>query len=749
MIEQFLEAVYGEAQGRTSVWWRAEPGEKSPIDRQKWFTWPQDREQIKRFIEANIAKDVYIPVSLFDADERKPEHATLVHTLWQDTDTFNPDDYRAKPSIVVATSEGRTHCWFLLDKPYPAEQAEIVVRKMTYAHRPDGADVSSWSRNKLLRVPGTYNSSHGFPELVTADFTDNVYTLAELANLYDDVPLPTASSSTVGATAVQAPPLPDDFPDFFDAQAKLPEDFPLELLTAEPAEGYRSELRWKLLAELIEAGLTDEEAFVIARQSPAASKWLEDRRGDDGLWGEIAKERARYEAGVVVDAEPARPKQGTRVDTVELLTEPERRRARERFKKTWIYEYEEWVKSNLKIYNAPYHRAAAWMALSQLVGEVARINVRGKDTPLCLYFLVLGETTSGKSEAKEYMQDVIHRGYTGPQKNPDLGDDVSIGALLDILRDRPKGASMMSSDEVDGLFMQMRDKSGWRASDMATWTYLYDGKVQPVARKGQTDKAGDWTKTMFSWFGMGTPGKVINTLDRTMFESGFLARFQWFLGEKVEVEEADLGVSLGGEASFRERAEKISEWRGRFAVAKQSWGMNNMSAEGGDLPIIEPDSEGTREFLKAKTGYLEYTLWADDPNRDILRPSLRRTNITVAKMAALLAISEGRHTFTKDDLLVALLHCEKLLANLHYMASQVASSEHSKQLNGLYEYILAHGPDAKSERIFRAMSERHGLDVLTVERYRDELRAQGRVSYVATGAKHAWAATAIEQKDEA
>lgn len=752
MIRDFIETVLGDAKGRASIWYRPKPGAKSPIERQKWFSYPDQVEQMAQFAAGLKDKDVYLPVAVFNQDKRVPQHATQVSSLWQDTDTFDPEKYRIKPSVIVRTSEGRTHCWFTLDKPYDAEKAETVVRKITYAHKDHGADVSSWGRNKLLRVPGTTNTSHGSPQPVTVEYTGTVYTLQEIAEAYDDVPLTTTPGKTVATThaPVEMRDVPDELPDFFDAQMKLPEDFPIELLTAEPTVGdggNRSELRWRLLAELVEAGLTDEEAFVIAKQSPAASKWFEDRRGLDGLWGEILKERQRYEWGEVPDAEPAKPK-SRHTAKVELLTSEERKKAKAAFENTWIHEYEEWVKSTLRIYNAPYHRAGAWMALSQLVGENARLNIRGKDIPLGLYFFVLGKTSTGKSEAKDYMQSTIHRGYTGDQKNPDIGDDISASALLDILRDRPRGVSMMSSDEVDGLLSQMKDKGGWRASDMATYTYLYDGKVQPVARKGSTDKAGEWTKTQFSWFGMGTPSKVINVLDRSMFESGFLARFQWWLGDDVQVDEDDLGIVLGGESSYRQQNEVIDAWRDRFSDVKQGWAIRRMSAGSYDLPIIEPDSEATAKFLKEKTGHLEFTLWTDDPNRDILKPSLRRTLITVAKMAALVAISDGRMSFGKDDILVALLHTEELLRNLHYIAGQVASSDHAKQLDALYDFVLAHGQDVKSSLIFKAMSDRFGLSVLDVERYRDELRAHNRLSFVPQGGKHAWVATAIETEEK-
>lgn len=745
MIRDFLETVWGdETEGRASVWWRRKPGQKQPIDAQKWFDWPRQADEIVQFIESKSALDVYVPVALFNEDKRVPEAATTTGTVWQDTDTFDPAGYRIQPSVIVETSPGRYHCWWQLDKAYPAEQTELVTRKITYAHKDAGADVSSWGRNKLLRVPGTYNSSHGFPERVKATFTGNIYELRELAEAYDDIPIPTGPAAKMRTPMPGLPDRerPDNLPEFIEVQSKLPDDFPIDLITREPGAENRSEMRWKLIAELVEAGLSDEETFVIAWKAKCASKWWEDPRGEDGLWAEITKERQRYEWGAKPDAKPVtKPRSAKKRQPIEILTAEERAHAKRVFQKTWIHEYEEWVRGRVKIFNAPYHRAGAWMALSQLTGETARLNIDGNDVPLGLYFFVLGGTTTGKSQAKGYMRRVIHNGYHG-EKNPDIGDDVSIAALLDVLRDRENGTGLMSSDEVDGMLNKMKDRHGWRSEDMSKYTDLYDGSVPPLVRKGNID--GKWTKVQFSWFGMGTEVKVVDALDRVMFESGFLARFQWFIGEDINVSEDDLGVSFGGESSYRQQLDVIAGWADHFRGVHEAWSFRRMQAPG-NLPIIQPDNTETAEYFRKATAKIEKRLFAGDPNLDILRPSLSRTVITAAKFAALLALADNRFTFTKDDLLVALWHCEELLGNLHYIAGQVSSSEHAKQLDAVYDFIVQHGPDCKSERIFRAMSDKFGLDVSTVERYRDELRAQNRISFVQNGQKHGWVATAVEE----
>jgi hypothetical protein len=381
------------------------------------------------------------------------------------------------------------------------------------------------------------------------------------------------------------------------------------------------------------------------------------------------------------------------------------------------------------------------MALAQLCGEICRLNIGGRDVPLGFYYFVLGGTTTGKSQAFALMQDVVHKGYPG-SKNPDVGDDLSIVALYDALRVRPEGVAMMSSDEVDGYLAQMKDKGSWRGGDISKYTYLYDGKVPPLVRKGQID--GEWTKVQFSWFGMGTEGEVVNLLDRKMFASGFLARFQWHMSDDIEVPEDNLGVRFGGETDYQKQNDQIKKWHDKFSRVREQWAFRKLASK--SIPIISPDNEETAEFFQKLTARLEKQLWADDPNRDILRPSVTRTMIAAAKMAALLAISDGRTSFTKDDLLVALWHCEALLGNLYYIAGQVSMSDHAKQLDGLYNYILAHGEDTKSQNIFKAMSDKFSLDVITVERYRDELRAQGRIRFAMTGQKHAWVATAIEEE---
>ena len=137
MIREFLETVWGDdTTGRASVWYRRRPGQKQPIDAQQWFNWPEDADRVVEFIESKSALDVYVPVALFSEDRRVPEVATTTCTVWQDADAIDPADYRIAPSVIVETSPGRYHCWWQLDKAYPAEETEHDLHRRLHSRRP-------------------------------------------------------------------------------------------------------------------------------------------------------------------------------------------------------------------------------------------------------------------------------------------------------------------------------------------------------------------------------------------------------------------------------------------------------------------------------------------------------------------------------------------------------------------------------------------------------------------------------------
>jgi len=719
-IKTFIETQYGEATGRVSLWWREKPGAKSPIDKQKWFTYPAELDAMASFAESKANKDLYLTVGAYSEDKRTPDNVTLISAIYQDTDTFDYTQYRIEPSTVVHTSPGKTHCWFTLDRAYDASQVELITKKMTYAHRAAGNDVSSWGRNKVLRVPGSVNTNYdGFPEDVTVEYTGAVYTLQEIANAYDDVALPTAAPKVAPMSRVEVQAPTAELPTFLNAQSKLPATFPLELITQEPSAENRSQMREKLILECMRAGLSDMDAASIAWNSKCGAKYHEGR--EDLLWYEIAKFRAIIEDETGEHAEPPAPEERKVVNPkapVTILSKPQRERALAHWDRTFLGEYERYVRESIKIFNGPYHRAVGWTILTAVVGECGKIRQGKRDLPLNLYIMPIGGTTTGKSEAMALGSDVIHGSFS-VEENPDIGDDTSQSALSQKLHKRDGKVTLVNSDEADGLIESLTDKGSWKPGLLSFYTRLYDGLVPPIMRTGDVD--GKWSKTIFSMFLMGTEAGMVGALTRKMFETGFLTRFAWFIGENIEVPEESLGVREGSIEQAMEDRSQIEAWSSNWNRIREDWMFRRMTGGG---EYIRFDSPETAEFFQKVTAKLEHSMFRNHRNADIIKPSVIRLNRTMWKMSALLAVSSGRYTISMDDILVSLLQGEELLGNLIYMAGVISDSAHAKSVDELETYLNGQ-PERKArvERIYRRFASATKVEV---DVWLANLCAQGR-----------------------
>ena len=732
-IKRFIEAIYGSASGEVSLWWRDKPGAKSPIDKQKWFSYPDQAAEMATFAESKADRDVYLSVSTYSERRRVPEFCKSISAIYQDTDTFDPAGYRVEPSIIVQTSEGRTHCWFVLDEPADAERAEVVTKKMTYAHKAEGADVSSWGRNKILRVPGSVNTGHdGFPEEVTAAYTGNVYSLADIANAYDDVsitatiPAPVALSEAKQMAIVQ----PSDLPNFLDAQSMLPENFDIRLITQEPeigSEGNRSQMREKLILECMRAGLDDLNTAAVAWNSKCGEKYHENGEREDLLWYEVAKFRAIVdsESGALATTAPAdeRPALTSGTPTrIDLLTKAERKIAQDHWDKTFPGEYERYVKEAVKIYNAPYHRAMTWMILSAVVGETAKIREGKRGLRLNFYIAPLGPTTTGKSEAMDMATTVIHGSFEKGD-NPDIGSDSSPGALTEKLHKRNGKSTIFKADEADGLIEQWVGKNGYHTGMLQFMTKLFDGWVEPQNRRGDVDQ--EYAECVFTMCLMGTESGLSAVLTRKMFESGFLARMSWFIGEQVEVPRDLLGFKMGSVSGALSDKSQIKKWSNKWGAVRETW-MYHSLQPGGEF--IQFENDKVAKYFLEKTAEFEHGLFKNHRNYDIIQPSIRRIVRSMVKMAALVAIEDGRMTISMEDILLALLQGEELFGNLEYMSTVISDSALAKATNDLEMWIAGRPQQvAKIEEIYRSHA---GASKQEVDSLLTQLTSQGRVGVI-------------------
>jgi AAA domain/Primase C terminal 2 (PriCT-2)/RepB DNA-primase N-terminal domain len=111
---------------------------------------------------------VYFTVNRTDGAGRKGQNITNIRAVWQEDDDGVAVNFPIEPSLVVESSPGRFHRYWLLAEPWPADErgradhAAVMERMIeTYGSDPNAKDLS-----RVLRVPGFLNRKHGDPHQV-------------------------------------------------------------------------------------------------------------------------------------------------------------------------------------------------------------------------------------------------------------------------------------------------------------------------------------------------------------------------------------------------------------------------------------------------------------------------------------------------------------------------------------------------------------------------------------------------------
>ena len=111
---------------------------------------------------------VYFTVNRTDGAGRKGKNITNIRAVWQEDDDGVAVNFPIEPSLVVESSPGRFHRYWLLAEPWPADEhgradhAAVMERMIeTYGSDPNAKDLS-----RVLRVPGFLNRKHGDPHQV-------------------------------------------------------------------------------------------------------------------------------------------------------------------------------------------------------------------------------------------------------------------------------------------------------------------------------------------------------------------------------------------------------------------------------------------------------------------------------------------------------------------------------------------------------------------------------------------------------
>ena len=102
---------------------------------------------------------VSVTINATNGKGRRAYHMTRARAVWQEDDNgFPPDSFPLRPSIVVETSPGHFHRYWLLSEELSKEEHKGVMDRMVQSY---DSDKSAREFNKAMRLPGFWNRKPG------------------------------------------------------------------------------------------------------------------------------------------------------------------------------------------------------------------------------------------------------------------------------------------------------------------------------------------------------------------------------------------------------------------------------------------------------------------------------------------------------------------------------------------------------------------------------------------------------------
>jgi hypothetical protein len=215
----YLDCLFGaEPDGLADVRFKLRDGHMGQD-----FIAVRDRDRLQRLIRARGDKtDLWVGVAPRRRQSGSKDAIEHVHALFVDCDDEAAiaalEDFKPKPSMVVASGNGR-HAYWSLFPPASPDEAERANKKLIAAL---GADARAYDAARILRPPGTFNFKDGTPKPVTLEVLNvEVYTVDQVVGH-----LPEPQVAAPRSTLVQ---LPRRAP--ADPLAGVPPDVYVEALT--------------------------------------------------------------------------------------------------------------------------------------------------------------------------------------------------------------------------------------------------------------------------------------------------------------------------------------------------------------------------------------------------------------------------------------------------------------------------------------------------------------------------------------
>lgn len=264
-LRNFVEELFGEETGYVYA-----PYLKNRRFYQQFFEWPQQKENLIEALYVRDRREVYISPCLFSQAIVSPKTFKGTRFVWTEFDGKLPEASPIEPTIRIQSSdEGYEHWYWRLDRfETNTEQIIDTTKRLAYYLE---ADLSAWDHAQILRPPDTFNYKYSLPKKVEVkEYTTQTYQLDQFQVLPEP---PQRIDISINRSSL--PKI-----DKLVAKYKWTDDA-YDLFTKKLQLGSRSDQLARLGFELLEMGMSNEEIFVILRDTDKRCKKFYGRTDAD------------------------------------------------------------------------------------------------------------------------------------------------------------------------------------------------------------------------------------------------------------------------------------------------------------------------------------------------------------------------------------------------------------------------------------------------------------------------------------
>ena len=330
--------------------------------------------------------------------------------------------------------------------------------------------------------------------------------------------------------------------------------------------------------------------------------------------------------------------------------------------------------------NVNYVPPVAWTCLSMAFGRSAFIPL-AKTLEMNLWFITMGESTTGKGTEDGFFRSVL---------NLVMKDEAdayySLGALsspdgmhLSLLQ-RDGLPSIIHNDEAADFFRDIRGGKDWMTALPDKLSKWYDGYVEPSSKISLKDYKGKDARTSLNQLMWGTPDRMLELMDASQFQSGYLARVNWVW----DTTKPDPDRKFNLKIQPGRKAETSQE---TYDVAIDLIFARAMHRE---RVGVDATAEAQDRLNKAANDFHAHARKFE--RYDFFKPAVDRLVMeTTWKLASLVALYRGDTTFDLTDALIAVYYGSEWLKTLIRVASSISESPYSRDVEEMERFIRGSG----------------------------------------------------------